>query len=115
MIFLAKHYLCDAYACLCAFLKSLFATTSCDFRGFSLPFGFPAFLHWLYLIFAFFVALKTKWEKCDLNTYQSTITDGVVQVLQNSIRNIEEAIIAMEEFMHAIKLYQIMHFSTGYI
>jgi hypothetical protein len=44
--------------------------------------------------------VKTKWEKCDLNTYQSTITDGVVQVLQNSIRNIEEAIIAMEEFMH---------------
>jgi hypothetical protein len=33
--------------------------------------------------------VKTKWEKCDLNTYQSTITDGVAQVLQNSIRNIE--------------------------
>ena len=44
--------------------------------------------------------VKTKWEKCDLNTYQSTITDGVAQVLQNSIRNIEEDIIAMEEFMH---------------
>jgi signal recognition particle subunit SEC65 len=28
VIFLAKHSLCDAYACLCAFLKSLFAT--CD-------------------------------------------------------------------------------------
>jgi hypothetical protein len=41
--------------------------------------------------------VKTKWGKCDLNTYQSTITDGVAQVLQNSIRNIEEDIIAMEE------------------
>ena len=50
------HSLCDASAYLCAFLKSLFATISCDFRGFSLPFGFPAFLHWLYLILAFFVA-----------------------------------------------------------
>jgi hypothetical protein len=50
------HSLCDAYACLCAFLKSRFATISCDFRGFSLPFGFHAFLHWLYLILAFFVA-----------------------------------------------------------
>jgi hypothetical protein len=29
-----------------------------------------------------------------------TITDGVVQILQNSIRNIEEDIIAMEEFIH---------------
>jgi hypothetical protein len=37
------------------FLKSLFATISCDFRDFSLLFGFPAFLHWLYLILAFFV------------------------------------------------------------
>jgi hypothetical protein len=45
MIFLAKHSLCDAHACLCAFLKSLFATISCDFRGFALPFGIPAFLH----------------------------------------------------------------------
>jgi uncharacterized protein (UPF0248 family) len=44
--------------------------------------------------------VKTKWGKCDLNTYQSTITDGVVQVLQNSIRNIEEDSIAMEEFIH---------------
>ena len=44
--------------------------------------------------------VKTKWEKCDLNTYQSTITDGVAQVLQNSIRNIEEDSIAMEEFIH---------------
>jgi hypothetical protein len=43
--------------------------------------------------------VKTKWEKCDLNTYQSTITDGVAQVLQNSIRNIEEDIIAMEKFI----------------
>jgi hypothetical protein len=34
--------------------------------------------------------VKTQWEKCDLNTYQSTITDGVVQILQNSNRNIEE-------------------------
>jgi len=46
--------------------------------------------------------VKTKWEKWDLNTYQSTITDGVVQVLQNSIRNIEEDIIAMEEFIHTV-------------
>jgi uncharacterized protein (UPF0248 family) len=44
--------------------------------------------------------VKTKWGKCDLNTYQSTITDGVAQVLQNSIRNIEEDSIAMEEFIH---------------
>ena len=45
--------------------------------------------------------VKTKWQKCDLNTYQSTITDGVVyQVLQNSIRNIEEDSVAMEEFIH---------------
>jgi uncharacterized protein (UPF0248 family) len=44
--------------------------------------------------------VKTKWEKCDLNTYQSTITDGVVQSLQNSNINIEEDIIAMEEIMH---------------
>ena len=44
--------------------------------------------------------VKTKWEKCDLNTYQSTITDGVVQILQNSNRNIEEDIVAMEEIIH---------------
>jgi hypothetical protein len=35
-----------------------------------------------------------------LNTYQSTITDGGAQVLQNSIRNIVEDIVAMEEFIH---------------
>jgi hypothetical protein len=28
------HSLCHAYACLCAFLKSRFATISCDFRGY---------------------------------------------------------------------------------
>ena len=44
--------------------------------------------------------VKTKWEKCDLNTYQSTITDGVAQVLQNSNRNIEEDVVAMEEIIH---------------
>ena len=44
--------------------------------------------------------VKTKWEKCDLNTYQSTITDRVVQILQNSNINIEEDIVAMEEIIH---------------
>jgi hypothetical protein len=73
--------------------------------------------------------VKTKWDKCDLNTYQSTITDGVAQVLQNSIRNIEEDIIAMEEFIH-LRVFLLpsvvilegplfplvfLHFSTGYI
>jgi uncharacterized lipoprotein len=44
--------------------------------------------------------VKTKWEKCDLSIYQSTIMDGVVQILQNSNSNIEEVIVAMEEMEH---------------
>jgi uncharacterized protein (UPF0248 family) len=35
-----------------------------------------------------------------LPSVESTITDGVDQILQNSIRNIEEDIIAMEKFIH---------------
>jgi hypothetical protein len=66
------------------------------------------------LIFTFFVAsairaykpkttiVKTKWGKCDLNTYQSTITDGVAQVLQNSIRNIEAIMVVKCIFLWII-------------
>jgi hypothetical protein len=83
MIFLAKHSLCDAYACLCTFLKSLFATISCDFRGFSL---FPlVFLH-----------SDFDYEKYDLSHIQNAIIEknekGKLKIEPIKEEEIEQAI-----------------------
>ncbi|CAC5377888.1 unnamed protein product [Mytilus coruscus] len=46
------------------------------------------------------VIVRTKWEKCNLQKYQLTISDGVEKILQASNKNIEEDIISIEKVMH---------------
>ncbi|CAC5419926.1 unnamed protein product [Mytilus coruscus] len=46
------------------------------------------------------VIVRTKWEKCNLQKYQLTISDGVEKILQASNKNIEEDITSIEKVMH---------------
>ncbi|CAC5368395.1 unnamed protein product [Mytilus coruscus] len=43
------------------------------------------------------VIVRTKWEKCNLQKYQLTISDGVEKILQASNKNIEEDITSIEK------------------
>ena len=46
------------------------------------------------------VTVKTKWEKCDLEIYQTKIAEGAEKIMHETNGNVEENILQIEQMMH---------------